>query len=328
MSLRSGRLGSSCSGVAEQEVDVEVTLVRLVDDERVVGREQSISLRFREQDAVGHDLQVSIVAHAVLEADLVADPLAERRGELVRDAVRDGARGDAPRLGVADETRRTAAEREADLRQLRRLAGARFAADDDDLVGRDGRGDLIALRRHRQRLGKGGRWQGRQPRLALRARRRDFLRQHVDLLGRCTASVIKLAQSAQKLAALAGRHAVESGTQRLDSGSIARLHQGGMVPSAFGAYSLCETRHQRRAPFSELFADIQQVAGPAPELPGRVVRLRPDGGRRHRRTRLHEGVHNARANATGFVLGVPPTGRIGSSARTCRAGEAKWKNLP
>ena len=70
----------------------------------------------------------------VREADLVADRLAERRVELLRDARRHGARGDAARLRVADEAVHAAPELEADLRQLRRLAGARLAADDDDLV--------------------------------------------------------------------------------------------------------------------------------------------------------------------------------------------------
>ena len=37
ISFRSGRCGSSCLQVAEQEIDVEAALVRLVDDDRVVG---------------------------------------------------------------------------------------------------------------------------------------------------------------------------------------------------------------------------------------------------------------------------------------------------
>jgi hypothetical protein len=42
--------------VAEQEVDVEAALVRLVDDDRVVGAQQRIVLRLGQQDAVGHQL--------------------------------------------------------------------------------------------------------------------------------------------------------------------------------------------------------------------------------------------------------------------------------
>ena len=47
---------------------------------------------------------------------------------------RDGARGDAARLRVADAARVAAAQLEADLGQLRGLARAGLAADDDDLV--------------------------------------------------------------------------------------------------------------------------------------------------------------------------------------------------
>ena len=65
---------------------------------------------------------------------------------------RRGARGDAARLGVADQAVEAAAEFEADLRQLRRLARAGLAADDDDLMLLDGCRDLGAARIDRQRL--------------------------------------------------------------------------------------------------------------------------------------------------------------------------------
>ena len=130
--------------VAQQEVDVEAALVRLVDDDRVVGGEQRVALRLREQDAVGHQLDERVGLRVVGEADLVADRLAGRRAELLRDSRGDRARGDAPRLRVADQTALAAAEREADLRQLRGLAGARLAADDDDRVRADRRRDLVA----------------------------------------------------------------------------------------------------------------------------------------------------------------------------------------
>jgi hypothetical protein len=42
--------------VAQQEVDVQAALVRLVDDDGVVGLEQRVGLRLGQQDAVGHQL--------------------------------------------------------------------------------------------------------------------------------------------------------------------------------------------------------------------------------------------------------------------------------
>ena len=43
---------------AEQEIDVEAALVRLVDDDRVVRAQQRIALDLGEQDPVGHELHV------------------------------------------------------------------------------------------------------------------------------------------------------------------------------------------------------------------------------------------------------------------------------
>ena len=78
--------------------------------------------------------------HLVGEAHLVADGRAERHLELFGDALGDRAGGEAARLGVRDAR---AAELEADLRQLRRLARPGRAGDDHDLVVADGARDLV-----------------------------------------------------------------------------------------------------------------------------------------------------------------------------------------
>ena len=64
--------------VAEQEVDVEAALVRLVEDQRVVAQQPAVALDLGEQDAVGHQLDQGAVADLVGEPDRVADRLAER----------------------------------------------------------------------------------------------------------------------------------------------------------------------------------------------------------------------------------------------------------
>ncbi len=143
--------------IAEQEVDVEAALVRLVDDDRVVGGQVAIGLRFGEQDAVGHQLDRRARLRAVGESHLVADHLAGRRGKLLRDPARDGRGGDAARLRVADEPGLPTAKFEADLRQLRGLARAGLAADDDDRVRRDCARDLVPPAADRQRFGIGDR---------------------------------------------------------------------------------------------------------------------------------------------------------------------------
>ena len=107
--------------------------------------EEAVALRLGQQDAVGHQLDEAFRAAAILEADLVADRWPSGVFEFLGDARGDRAGGDAPRLRVADEAGDAAAHLQADLRQLRRLARAGLAADDDHLVLLDGAADLVAV---------------------------------------------------------------------------------------------------------------------------------------------------------------------------------------
>ena len=108
--------------------------MRLVDDQRVVAAQLPVVLQLAQQDAVRHQLDAAVRAGAIGEAHLVADRAADGRAELRGEAAGDGARGDASRLRVTDQPERAAAGFEADLRQLRRLAGTGRAADDDQLM--------------------------------------------------------------------------------------------------------------------------------------------------------------------------------------------------
>ena len=159
--------------VAEQEVDVETALVRLVDDEGVVGLQQRVGLRLGQQDAVGHELDRRVLAQAVVETHLVAHHLAQRRLQLLGNALGHAGSGNAARLGVADQAATLAgrviafasSEGQGDLGQLGGLARAGLAADDDDLVLLQRGHDFVAFGRHRQRFGEldfqGGGTQGR-----------------------------------------------------------------------------------------------------------------------------------------------------------------------
>ena len=60
--------------------------MRFVDDDRVVGREHRIALRFRQKDAVGHELDRGARRCVVRKADLVAHHVARRRPKLFGDA--------------------------------------------------------------------------------------------------------------------------------------------------------------------------------------------------------------------------------------------------
>ena len=161
-------LGQKLLEVAEQEIDVEAALVCFVDQYRVVLAQQRIGLGFGKQDAVGHQLDVGGRRDLVGEADLEADMAAEFRFEFFADARCGGARGDAPRLGVADQAVEAATDFEADLRQLRGLARTRLAADHHHLVLEYGLADLRPALVDRQRLVIDQRGPRRPPRLGIK----------------------------------------------------------------------------------------------------------------------------------------------------------------
>ena len=117
--------------------------MRLVEDEGVVAQQVAVALDLGEQDPVGHQLDQRAVADLVGEPDGVADGVAQWGTHFVGDALRDGAGGQAPGLGVADRAADAAAQVQADLGQLRRLARSGLAGDDDDLVRPYRLGDLL-----------------------------------------------------------------------------------------------------------------------------------------------------------------------------------------
>ena len=186
--LEVGALRQQCLQIAQQEVDVEAALVRLVDDDRVVGRQEAVAGRLGEQDAVGHQLHERVGLRVVGEAHLVADVVAQFAAEFLRDARRDRACRNASRLGVADEAPLAPAQRQADLGQLRRLARARLAADDHDLVVADRGGDLVGPLRDRQVVRVDDRRPARGPGAAALDRARDRGLEALPLGGRRAAA--------------------------------------------------------------------------------------------------------------------------------------------
>ena len=143
--------------VPEEKVDVDRALVRFVDDDRVVGSEERIRLRFGQKNPVRHELDRSARRRMVREADLVAHDLSGLGLQLFGDALGDRTRRNAPRLRMTDAAGAAAARHEGDLRELRRLARSRFAADDDDLMRADRADDFVCALRHGEsrREGKG-----------------------------------------------------------------------------------------------------------------------------------------------------------------------------
>ncbi len=162
--------------VAQDEVDVEAAFVGLVDDQRVVLGEQPVGLDLGQQDAVRHQFDQAVVTDLVGEPHLVADGRARpgvRAVELLGDAFGDRAGGQAPWLGVTDQPAYSPAELQADLRQLRCLAGAGLTGEDHHLVVADRGADVVPALADRQVRGIGDRRHGRQPPLYAQRRRLD-----------------------------------------------------------------------------------------------------------------------------------------------------------
>ncbi len=141
--------------VAEDEVDVQAALVRLVDDQRVVAEQVAVAGDLVEEDPVGHQLDEGAVAGFVGEADLVADDLAEVGAELFGDPLGDGAGCDPPGLGVPDLAGDAAPDFEADLGELGGLPGSGLAGDDHDLVVAYRFGEVVFALADRELFGVG-----------------------------------------------------------------------------------------------------------------------------------------------------------------------------
>ena len=89
--------------VTEQKVNVQTALMRLVNDDGVIGVEQRVCLRFGQQNAVGHQLDGSITPKAILKTHLVPDHLTGCGVEFFGNALGHAAGGNTSRLGVADQ---------------------------------------------------------------------------------------------------------------------------------------------------------------------------------------------------------------------------------
>ncbi len=130
--------------VAQQDIDVQAAFMRLIDDDRVVLLQQTVRLRFCQQDPVRHQLDAGVWAGLVGEADLVADHVSDGGVQLFRNPVGGCAGGNTPWLGMADHAFHTSAQLQTDLWQLGGLARPGLATDNHHLVGCDGDSNLPA----------------------------------------------------------------------------------------------------------------------------------------------------------------------------------------
>ena len=144
-------LGEQPGEVAEKEVDVEGALVRLIDDDRVVLLEESVTADGGEQHAIGHDRDSGVLAGAIGEAHAVAHAFTKCDLHFLGESLGNCACGNAARLGVGDARGLISAEcLEDHLGHLRGLARAGLSGNDDYLVVPERRDDVVASLRDRQ----------------------------------------------------------------------------------------------------------------------------------------------------------------------------------
>ncbi len=181
-------LGKQALEIADQEIDVEAALVRLVENDRVVGAEPGIALGFRQQDAIGHELDQRSIADPLIETHLEADQLTHGRAQFAGNASSHRARGNPARLGAADHAGHAATGRKTQLGQLRGLARPGFTGQHDDRMVLDQAHDLLAACRNRQGFVDTDGRHARTPRRHPGHRRFDVAGKVCNLLeiGRCT----------------------------------------------------------------------------------------------------------------------------------------------
>ena len=89
--------------VAQQKINVQTALVRLIDDQGVVRLEQWIGLRFSQQNAIGHQLDAGVFAQPILKPNFVAHHVAQRRFEFYGNAFGHRTSRNASGLRVAND---------------------------------------------------------------------------------------------------------------------------------------------------------------------------------------------------------------------------------
>ncbi len=137
---------------AEQKIDVQTALMRLVNDDGVIAVKKAVALRFRQQDAVGHELDQRVRGHLLGKAHLKTDLTAQLGVQFLGHARGHAARGNAPRLGATDHAALATPRSQAKFRQLGGFAGAGVAGDNDHLMLLDRRDDIIGVRCYWQLL--------------------------------------------------------------------------------------------------------------------------------------------------------------------------------
>ena len=101
--------------ISQQEVDIQAALVRLVDDDGVVGVQVAVMHRFRQQNTIGHELDVTTGAAAFPEPHLVTYHSAQITLQFFGYPFRHGPCSDPSWLGTGNQATRSPAGLEAEF---------------------------------------------------------------------------------------------------------------------------------------------------------------------------------------------------------------------
>ena len=124
--------------------------MRFVDDQRVVLRQPTVGLDFRQQDTVGHELDRGLLAHRIVEAHLKPHRTADGHLQFFSHPPRHRTRRNPARLGATNHPGRAAPGQQAQLGQLRGLAAAGFTGNHHHLVTADQFDDVVGVGGNRQ----------------------------------------------------------------------------------------------------------------------------------------------------------------------------------
>ena len=122
----------------------------LIYDDRIVGLQQRILLRFHQQNAVGHNLENGLWRGLIIKTDLVTDGATDLLTQLFGKSPCNRGGRDPSRLRTSDPSGQTPSGLETHLWNLRRFSGPGLPGHDHDGMSAHGRNDLVSLIQNRQ----------------------------------------------------------------------------------------------------------------------------------------------------------------------------------
>jgi len=124
--------------------------VRFIHDEGVVAVQPGVSLGFRQENPIGHNLDVTIPGGFFMKTDFITYGLPGGFPQLRGNSSGNGGGGDPARLGAPDESTYSPAGCQAEFWYLGGFTRPGFTGDDDHRVASDSRNNFVLFNGDRQ----------------------------------------------------------------------------------------------------------------------------------------------------------------------------------